>query len=98
MSNKIRPKKNGEKLNNYFDKGISRTSSTARIPKEVHEELCILKDKIRNNTDLKVSLNDLVTIGAIIVAKTDPNELEGLDKIKSYNDLIRLLELNMRAQ
>lgn len=83
---------------NYFEKGVDRTSSTARIPKEVHKNLSDFKDTINERSSLNVSLNDLVTIGAIIVAKTSAKDLDGLNNLNSYSDLLELLEKNIGAK
>ena len=83
---------------NYFEKGVDRTARTTRKPKEVHKNLSDFKDTINERSGLNVSLNDLVTIGAIIVAKTSAKDLDGLNNLNSYSDLLELLEKNIGAK
>lgn len=81
---------------NYFDRGVNRISGTARIPESVDKDLVKLRDLIREETNIKVSKNDLVTIGAIIISQIDRENLQELKEVGSYNELLTELKKNIK--
>jgi len=85
-------------MTNYFDKGSKRISATARLPIAVSRKLETKRDMIQEITELKISKNDLVTIGAILIAETNVNE-EMLSNIESLSDLLSLYKkLNSKSE
>lgn len=85
-------------MSKHFEKGIRRVNATARLPLAVSEKLETVRDKIRENTELKISKNDLVTIGAILVAETIISETD-LSNIESISEIHSLFkELNSQSE
>jgi len=50
---------------NYFERGLQRKSSTVRTPVKLQKELETMLNNINEHSDIKISMNDLLTIGNI---------------------------------
>jgi len=85
-------------MSNYFEKGVKRTSATARLPLAISEKLDQLRDLIQQETTLKISKNDLVTIGAILIAETHIKK-EDLSNVGSISEIHSLFKkLNSKQE
>ena len=81
---------------NYFERGIARDTSTTRLPKKLRSEIQETAKKISENADLKISANDILTIGAILVCEANIDN-EQLKKLNSISDLCDLLKNNLHG-
>ena len=80
-------------MSKYFERGIKRESATARLPLSVSTTLSQKRDFISGETGIKISKNDLVTIGAILIAESKITS-EQLAEVESMSDLLSLFREN----
>jgi hypothetical protein len=81
-------------MNNYFEKGTPRQSLTARLPNKVADDLTIHKQSITQKTGLKISRNDLLTIGGILISELDFDE-KSLESVNSLSELTALIKAKL---
>lgn len=81
----------------YFERGIERQSLTTRLPSTVVDDLTDIKDAINQHSGTRVSRNDLLTIGGILISELKIADHE-LDDVHGLSDLYTLLKSKLTSE
>jgi hypothetical protein len=83
--------------NNYFERGLPRKGSTIRTPIALQKELKLMLLKINDNSNINISMNDLLTIGNILLTSKEI-DCDLLKKANSLHDICNIIIQNKDKQ